>query len=243
MIINDDKGLFPFGLEYTVGHGRGNAPGFPPPFGSQRILKRPFRIMQYYYPIAELQEEIYKRSSILARHTPSQNGSQFDKATLSTDEKETFDELCQKAADEVAVVLQPFLPLAERAYLYDKGYIVPVNSVPAGEYALVGGTLYMALVDSHTSNVGTKDFEELTENVSHTVHFICKKYIDVYENSVQSTDRAIREMLLAYIMKEWTSIALPERYTQYAEKYEEAREKLRFSINNLIKPVRQGHIF
>lgn len=247
MILESDKGLFPFGMDYVFGFGtsRGYWPGnFTRCLGEYcRMLKRPFRIVQYYYPIADLMEEVYSRTARVARHTPTkEGGSQFDKATLSSDEKETFDELCVKAANEAATVMMPFMPQTARAYLYDKGYVTsgPVN---AGEYAMVNGELYMAWVNSDTSRVATDDFEKLDADVSHSVHFISKKYIDVFDNNPQITDTSIREMIVSYIMAEWFGDTLPERYEQYVAKYHKAREDMRYNLNATERTIRTGHPF
>lgn len=234
MIIESNKGLMAFGycpVADDYAHGQG------------KILKKPFRIVQYAFRIAELQEEVYGRTASVARHTPTKDGvSQFDKGTLSVDERETFDRLCKQAANEVARVVMPFLPNAGRAYLYDIGYVTR-GPVKAGGYAMSGGKLYMALVDSDVSRTGTDEFEELDGDVSLSAHFICRKAIDVFENSLQLTEESIREMLVLYVMKEWFGDVLPERWEQYTAKYEKAREDLRYNLNMMDRPVRGGHPF
>lgn len=247
MILESNKGLFPFGLEYIFGYGSrgGNqSVDFTYHFGEYcKMLKRPFRIVQYYYPIADLMEEVYSRTSRVARHTPLKDGgSQFDKATLSPDEKETFDELCVKAANEVAAVMMPFMLKTSKSYLYNKGYVTQ-GEVKAGEYAMADGVLYMALKDSDVLNIGTNDFETLDADVSYSVHFITKKYIDIFDNNLQIVDTSVREMIVSYIMAEWFGDTLPERYEQYAIKYDKAREDLRYNLNAAEKTVRRGHPF
>jgi len=232
MITEDNKGLLPFGATYNV------------EWGDRRFLKKPFRIMQYYYPIAEIQEEVFKRTSMLAKYTLGEKGaSQFDKGTLSKDEDVAFDMLCQQAADEVARVMMPFLPVTQRAYIYNQGFVT-TGDVKAGGYAKdANGKLYMAVTDTNCSEIGTDKFEELEADVSNSVHFIIKKGIDVYDNSVSLCDHSVMEMIVGYILKEWVMMALPERAEQYAAMYERERENLRYNLNMLIKPVRCGHPF
>lgn len=71
-------------------------------YPAPRPLKYPFLYMHYYYPLANLAEDVFAETSVIGKHRYDNNGvHQLERYALSKDERYTFDMLAKNAAQDV----------------------------------------------------------------------------------------------------------------------------------------------
>lgn len=92
-------------------------------FGHLRSLREPKRFVHYYYPLDDLAEEIYKRTSVIGKHRKDKESgeSRLDEIALTQDEIETFDFLAQDAAHEVFEKIIAYTDDKIRSIFYNDG--------------------------------------------------------------------------------------------------------------------------
>lgn len=209
-----------------------------------RMLKRPYRVVEYYYPIEELREELYKRTSIFGKYQADKDGkSEFERITLSADEGAMADVLMRQAADDVAMVCEPFTIAGEMSYEYDEK---AVESGAVRRWGLcrgADGTVYRAVVDGVVEDAPGDCFEEVPETMVGSIHFVMKKGLETYGNTVELTDKALWEMMTMYVMWQWMLIASPERAAQYETMYQAARKIAIYKLNMCNKKSAAVHPF
>lgn len=223
-------------------------------FGDARhgLLKHPFRLVQFVYPVADLREEVYKRTSVLGKYRLNKEGkSLFDLYTLSQDEASTFDMLLRQAADEVALLLQPFMLNSIESYIFNRDYINDNGlcvSVFKGDYVrAVSGDMYVAKTDGDTTQLSDPEiFSPVPAVLPRSVHYIVKRPVNTLSNMDTPVDNAIMEALVLYIIWQWLMLIEEgngNKAQLYGQLWQEARTNVKLKMNLCHKKTQSGHPF
>lgn len=214
-------------------------------------LKHPFRVVEFYYPIETIKEEVYKRTSIIGKFRANKEGqSLFDLYSLSSDDLETFMMLLRQAADDIAQVLQPFMG-PDECYIFNRDFItaspgLPV-SVSKGDYVKdLSGRIYKAISDSDTEHLTDENaFQTLSADVTRSVHYILHRPVNTLPNMLTNVDSAILEAIVLYIIWQW--LLLVENGDGKAQSYgimwQTARTNVAYKMNLARRKTTPGHPF
>lgn len=217
-----------------------------------RLLKHPYRMVQFYFPADAIREEVYKRTSVLGKYRTNKDGqSLFDLYTLSQDEASTFDMLLRQAADELNLVLQPFMLRDTESFIYRRDFItaspgLPISVSPGDYVKDLSGNLFRAETPTDTTHLADPEaFTPLSEDVSRSVHFIVKRPANTLPVMLPSVDTAMLEFLVLYIIWQWLLLieSGDGKAQVYGQLFQTARENVRYKMNLCHKKTQSGHPF
>lgn len=90
--------------------------------GYLRRLREPKRFVHYYYPLDDLREEVYKRTSMIGKHTTNDDGSnRLDSIAFSQDEDEQFEYIVNDGAHEIFEKIIAYTDDRVRSFIYNDG--------------------------------------------------------------------------------------------------------------------------
>ena len=90
--------------------------------GYLRRLREPKRFVHYYYPLDDLREEVYKRTSMIGKHTTNDDGSnRLDSIAFTQDEAEQFEYIVNDGAHEIFEKIIAYTDDRVRSFIYNDG--------------------------------------------------------------------------------------------------------------------------
>lgn len=197
-----------------------------------------------YYLLTDIQNEIYKLTSMRSRHIKSEQGvPQVKELAFSPDEQLLFDSLVKDAVNDVFKILCGYTKNLNNAFLFDAAAVVDDyvhgTSYVAGDYVkYTDNKIYKCILatstvkpDDATGSDYWEDYSFLDSNDKATYIIELPRHFNA--NYLNTLDNNVNTCLKKYILKEWyRNIGLFDDYKIELFEWEKSRVQVMESFLN-----------
>lgn len=195
-------------------------------------------VLNLWYKIEQLQEEIEKRSSYLGKFRRTEEAQHLlDLIAMTKDEENLFYPFAEAAMADVFDALVYYMPKHKAAYMWNEGQTVIETSWPVtvpvlnpvtykkGDWLKIDGELYVALADGDMNDTAGKLLP--TEDYRKSIHYVIRWDDCIDTSFIGAIDTAIYEALVARIIYKWLCYSYPDEAPRYLQEYEEQLMKIK----------------
>ena len=205
-------------------------------------------LVVYYYKVADLFEEVYKRTSYIARSRRDKETKThlLDMIAMTQDDQSVFAPFLRDASSKLLEALVAFTKQVSGAYLHENvsGIVAPVegHTYVKGDRVLYQGIVYELTDETSTFTEGIGwESKEAYLYTDDKIEFVTLRPEWVNVNMAQTTDVAIFEALVAYVMARWFTLVFPEEAHFYFAEYERHYASVTRSLNSVNRPLTRRH--
>ena len=206
-------------------------------------------LIVFYYKATDLFEEVFKRTSYIARSRRDKETKQhlLDVISLTKDEQDLFDPFLRDATTKIFERLAAFTKEVSSAYMHLAPSGLP-GFVPNRQYH-VGSRIYEGLkvwesdeeyIDQSFDNGSWHELNPCYYTDDKT-EFVVMKRDWMNANAINPCDTAIFEALVAYVMARWFTIVFPEEAKFYFEEFDRPSTSITRNLNSQNRPLNRRH--
>jgi hypothetical protein len=218
----------------------------PTPFTIKHQKKIDVIILSY--ALADLQDEIWKRTSMRTKFIIDQKGiSQTERLAMSTNEQLLFNSLSKDSANEVFKYLTGLTHKTQYAFLYDQIAPVP-NYIPGNAYVFgsfvmfTDNIIYMCIQNTMAApsdpNASAFWVNANWLNSTGKITYIIEQPRHFNQNFLSTLDNNTWLSLQKFVLKEWwKTTGLGQDYVIAEKDWEDAITSVKSSFLNTTRPL------
>jgi len=224
----------------------------PEEIAAVQVETIPFELLVFFYKTEDIFEEVYKRTSYIARSRRDKETKEhlLDVISMTMDDESVFNPFLIDASVKVFERLAPFTREVSGAYMYKlvSGIAAPVSGTTydKGDKVLYLTKVY-ELTGATTQTVGTP-FDPALWTAKSDAYYTEDKleYVTLRPdwfnmNALQGVDTAIFEALVSFIMGQWFMMVYPDEAATYLERFSTYLQSITSSINSQNRPINRTY--